>query len=439
MSSITFSGLASGLDTAAIVEQLIGIKRRPILRLQAERSLFEKQKTALDVLKSKLLDLQKAAQKLDTANEFASLTATSSDEDLLTVAAGSGAAPGSYEIVVQTLAKAQKELSQGYDSRYDSVGEGTISFTVDGETTDLTLSGYTSLEGLKELINDNVEGVSATLIFDGSETGGYYLMLTGAEAGSAGAFTFDFSGLSGGITPTMTSQQTAVDATLTVDGIAVTASSNTVTDAISGLTLNLENADPLTSIHVDVEIDSEGVYEQVKGFVDAYNDVMTYLNAQTKNDGTLDGNLTARAVASRIESVFTSSLSDVGSITIFAQLGVTRGDERLYDFDKDKFLDALSESYGGVRDFFVQRDGNTGKAYLVDQAIESLTDNIDGLFKSGTKALDSRIDNIDDSIVRYERSVDSYRTTLERKFVAMERMVAQLQAQGNYLSSMVYY
>lgn len=438
-SGVSFTGLATGLDTAAIVEQLVAIKRQPILRLEAERTLYEKQKTLLGQFKSKLLDLQTAAQNLDTANEFAALTAQSSDEDLLTVSAGSGAAPGTYDIVVQSLAVAQKELSQGYDSQYDSVGAGTIAFTVDGETTELTLDGYTSLEGLKNLINDNVEGVSATLIYDGSETGGYRLLLTGSEAGSAGAFSYDFSGLSGGIAPVMTNQQAAADASLTIDGIAVSASSNVVTEAISGLTLNLENADPATTIHVGVAVDSEGIYENVKAFVDAYNTVMAFVADTTGTDGDLQSNATARSVASRIESIFTAGLDEVGGITSFSQIGVTWGENRQYDFDKDDFLAALSESYGAVRDFFVHRDGNIGKAYLVDLAIDDLTDSVDGLFKSGQRAIDSRIDNIDDSISRYERSVDAYQTTLERKFLAMESMVAQLQAQGSYLSSIVYY
>jgi len=99
----------------------------------------------------------------------------------------------------------------------------------------------------------------------------------------------------------------------------------------------------------------------------------------------------------------------------------------------------LLNNYGGVRDFFIQRDGNTGKAYLIDQTIEGMTDSYDGLFKISGDAITAKLDSIDDSIVRYERSIDSYRTTLERKFLAMEMMVASLQAQGSYLSSMIIY
>ena len=88
-----------------------------------------------------------------------------------------------------------------------------------------------------------------------------------------------------------------------------------------------------------------------------------------------------------------------------------------------------------MRDFFIEREGNLGKGYLFDQAVEDMTDSIDGLFKISNDALNKKIDYADDSIDRYERSIESYQLTLERKFTAMEMMMAQLQAQGSYLGS----
>ena len=104
----------------------------------------------------------------------------------------------------------------------------------------------------------------------------------------------------------------------------------------------------------------------------------------------------------------------------------------------DDFTEALSDNYGSVRDLFIERDGFDGKMPLLDDLIKSLTDNTSGVFKSSTKMLNDKIDNADDTIARYERSVESYRLTQERKFTAMELMVAQLQSQGSYLSSMVF-
>ena len=438
MAAVSFSGLATGLDTASIVSQLVELKRAPIYRLQARRQGFEAQQKALDTLKTKLLAMQEAALKLDTTGEFSSLKAATTNEDALTVSADSGAAPGSYEINVTQLAQSQKEQSQGYDSKLDAVGSGIMSFTVDGETTDLTLVGYNSLESLAAKINNDVAGVSASIVYNGSETGGYHLVMSGSEAGSAGAFSVDMSGMSGGLTPIMTNTQLAEDAQLTVDGILVTASSNNPTDVISGLTLNLlsEDEGPTT---VTIETDTEGIAENVKGMVDAYNDLFSFISDQSGTEGDLRRNPAMRAVASRMESIFTTPLTGgLGANTLFSQVGITRGDGRQIKFDEADFAEALADDFAGVRDMFVEREGNLGKMYLIDQSVEDMTDSIDGLFRISNDALNSKIDYADDNIARYERSIESYQLTLERKFTAMEQMVSQLQAQGNYLTSILY-
>lgn len=440
MSTVNFSGLATGLDTGSIIAQLVEIKRAPVYRLQKDKKAFQDQIAALGTLKTKLLALQTAARKLDTAGEFSSAKATSSVTDALTVAAGGSAAPGQYRIKILSLATAQKLQSQGFDSKLDNVGSGTVSITVGGETKELALSGVTTLEGLASLINDNVEGVSASIVNSGAATGGFRLVVNGSEAGTANAFTLDLSGLSGGVTPVMTTYSAAADATLEVDGIAVTTDSNNPDDIISGLTLNLLQADASRTIDISVARDTAGIAGNVKGMVDAYNDLFGFIQTQSAVGGTLRDNAALRSVASSIEGLFTSGLDGgAGDITLFSQLGITRGDARQIEFDETKFKDVLAAQFGAVRDFFIKRDDNVGKAYLLDQAITNLSKNTGGTFKISTDALNKRIDNADDSIARYERSIESYQQTMQRRFTAMEQMVAQLQAQGNYLSGMTMY
>ncbi|PIV81591.1 hypothetical protein COW53_03570, partial [bacterium CG17_big_fil_post_rev_8_21_14_2_50_64_8] len=260
--------------------------------------------------------------------------------------------------------------------------------------------------------------------------------LSSDTAGSSGAYTVDMSGLSGGTTPLLTNQQTATDASLTVNGVDVVATSNDPTDVISGLTLNLIGADEATTVHIDVTRDTEGIADKVESMVGAYNDLFSFIKEQSGSTGTLHGNTTLSTVSSRIENMFVSGLSDgLGDITNFFQVGITRGSDRQLVFSQDDFNTALADDYSGVRDLFIEREGNLGKMYLLDTAIEDLTDSIDGVFKISTDSLNRKIDYADDTIARYERSVETYQSTMEAKFTAMERMVAQLQAQGNYLSS----
>lgn len=439
MSSISFAGLATGMDTASIVSQLLELKRAPVYRMQGDKQTYQGQISALGTLKEKLLALQTAAQGLDTANEFAALSATSSNEDLLQVTAGSTAAPGNFDIEVVTLAQGQKSLSQGYDNDLADMGTGTYSFTVGGEVQTLEITEYTSLATLAERINNEVDGVSAAIIYDGSDTGGYYLSLTG-DAGSGGAFSVDASGVIGGQPPVFTETQAAADAHIRIDGMDVYADGNQVEGAISGLTLNLQGAEAGTQVHVSIDTDAEAVKEQVKAFVDAYNDVILFTEIGLKSSGNLYGNTTARAIMNRVQNVMGASHSGDGIYSILAQVGVERqqGSSAL-KFDEAKFADAIAENYTSVRDLFVERDGNMGKAALIDAAVDDLTDSVSGMFKIGTDSLNTRIENLDGSIERYERSIESYRVTLERKFVAMEQMVAQLNAQGSSLSTMSFF
>ncbi len=87
MSAVSFSGLASGLDTATLINQLVQLRRAPITRLERRKTGYEAEIKALGTLKTKMLALQEAARKIDAPNEFAALKATSSAEDILRVTA----------------------------------------------------------------------------------------------------------------------------------------------------------------------------------------------------------------------------------------------------------------------------------------------------------------------------------------------------------------
>jgi len=439
MSTFTFSGIATGLDTSAIIAQLMTIKRLPIVRLEERKSLFEQQKTALSDLETKLKTLQDAVAALDTANEFGALSATSSNEDMVTVTASSLAAPGTYDIVVNSLATFQKDVSQGFSSLIDNVGTGSISITIDGEVTQIDLSEpVNSLADLRDAINDAGAGVNATILNDGSDTTPYRLILTSAESGNDAAFSVDMSGLSGGTAPVMSNLTTAADASFTIDSIPVTASSNNIADAITGLTFQLHAEDENATTTVTVVTDPEGIQEKVQVMVDAYNDLFSYIDTQSQENSTLRGHPALRTIRSRLQNLFTLPLTGSGSdYTMFAQVGLRQGEGGLLNFDTAEFSDALSTDYAAVRDLFVERGTNLGKAYLIRTSIDNLTDSVDGIFKIGQDSLTDKIENIDDTILRYERSAETYQAYLERKFVAMENMVAALQAQGSYLMSAV--
>jgi len=437
MSVVSFSGLASGLDTASIVQKLLAIRRQPIDRMQSQIAQLNTRKAAIEAIENRVKDLQAAAEALDSISEFASLAATSSDESLLTATAGSAATAGNYQIVVQNLAAAQKDRSQGYDDPTDSVGTGTFSITVGGTTTDITLvDGASSLADLKDAINDSDAGVHATILYDGSATGGYYLQLTADETGTDAAFTVDTTGLSGGTAPTFTNVTAAANAQLTIDGMSVTSQSNTITDAIEGVTLDLQGADVGTTVDLSVSVDPAQIRGKVETFVEAYNSLVNYIADQTGEGDILQSDGTTRSIITQIRTAITKSLDD-SPLTMLYQVGIEITRDGTIEFKSDTFDEKLSEDYAAVRDLFVEDGTHQGiVAQLVD-TLDGLTDSIDGTFKYSKSAIDDKVENLNDTIERYERSLDGYEKYLNAKFMAMEAAISSLQSQSSFLSSML--
>jgi flagellar hook-associated protein 2 len=279
--------------------------------------------------------------------------------------------------------------------------------------------------------------VSASIVNDGSATGGHHLVLRSDQAGLEGEFTVNMAALTGGQAPALTVTQAAADAQLTVDGIAVTAGGNQLSGVISGLTLDLHRAEPGTVVNLTVAVDGTAVESAVENLVSSYNDLFAFIQAQSQPEGDLRGNPTLRAVANRMENIFTSPLSTTdGGISMLWQVGIRTGEDRQMIWNPEKFREAMAEDFQAVRNLFVENDGSLGKGYLIRTAIDDMTHGVDGLFRISKDALASKISTADRTIERYERGIESYRLNLEARFTAMERMVAQLQAQGSYLGSL---
>jgi len=438
MSSFTFSGIASGLDTATIVQQLVALRRAPIDRLESRIAGYQQRKSAYGDLETKLKTLLEKVQELDTPREYSSLAVTSGQEDLLTASAGYLAQQGSYSVTVNALATAQKERSQGFDSASDSVGTGTFTILAGGDTYNIQLeAGASSLSDLRFAINESDAPVTATILSDGGETGGTYLVLTAEETGTDAAFSIDASGLTGGTGPAFTNVAPAGNAEVIIDGLTVTSQTNSLASAIEGVTIELVGADPGTTFDLEVAVDPEGIREKVKAFVDAYNDLFGYVEQQRQDEATLRGDASLRSVVDRIQRVMTSALPS-GDITMLYQVGVKQAEDGLLTFDEAAFTEAVAADYTGVRDLFVTNGDHQGTVSLLGLALEDMTDVEDGLLKISTDALDDRIETAETTIERYERSVEAYEERIKAQFTAMESLISSLSSQGSALASFTF-
>ncbi len=362
---LSVDGLLSGLDTTSIIAQLMALERRPVQLKELEQATLADKRTAWQEINTKLLALETAAQKLNTAGEFNSYSGVfsannSSGGSVLSVTAGSNASQGSYDIVVSQLATAEKYVTTNSisDNTADLVTSGTIRINVGGTDYDITVASGDSLNDVKTAINASAAPVNATVINAGTSTSpDYKLVITGDSSGSANAVTIT--------EPVDTSlvfsnTQDAQDATLTLDGISITKDSNTVTDLIADVTLSLET---IGSGTVTFSTDYSGIISNVQGFADAYNAVMDYIkkeftyNPDLNEKGTLFGNNSLRTIQDQLRAAVTGSISGIDStdsskIAFLSQAGISTDELGQLVIDQSKFTDALKDRFAETRALF---------------------------------------------------------------------------------------
>ncbi len=390
MASIESLGLGSGVLTTDLVEKIISAEKEVAnLRLDRRQELVEAKITAYGEIQSMMAKVQSAANSLSSPSLVSSTTATSSDEDILTATTSSLSEPGTYNVEVLNTAKSHSLATQTYSSFDEIIGTGKLVFTFGdityggggnfvsqdlnpdrlGKTITIDDSNRT-LSGIRDAINNADMGVSASIINDGS---GYRLLMTSEETGEENAMriaALDDSGnmLSGGLAALAfnENQNTAAnisqtskgeDAQLNVNGLTITRSSNSVDEVIKGVTLNLKNADVGKNISVTVSADTDKLTESIQGFVDAYNELKSFVDdlssydADKQQAGLLLGDSTVRGMMSQIRSMISEPIVGLtGKYRSLTELGVDTNKDNEYqlDFDAAKFEKAMSEDRASI-------------------------------------------------------------------------------------------
>lgn len=201
-------GLATGIDTNALITQLMKLEQRTYNLYKSRQTTWNDQKTALNDVKSKLSALRSAAANLDNAEDLRAYTTASSDTDILTAEASADAFEGNHEVTVDQLANAERWVhAVGKSYSQDYVGAGTFIYSCNHQETAITTTDKTTLEDLVGLINNdaNNPGVTATLLYYNKS---YHLVLNGNDAGSDYAIQINSSN----------SEVWQMDSPLTIDG-----------------------------------------------------------------------------------------------------------------------------------------------------------------------------------------------------------------------------
>ncbi len=367
--SLNFGGLASGIDTKAIVEAILSVERRPINRLQDREIELNAEKSALDELRSKLNGFLNTLRDISSDQVFRGRAATLSDDSFFRATAGTAAETGQFSVEVLQLAAAHKVAGNGLSAADQPlVSDGTITIqsgTGEVVTVDVSsASGNNSLEAIRDVINAEDKGVSASVLFDGTD---YRLVVRAEETGTANALTIT-DGTNLGLDDAGNELIAAADSQITVDTITVTSSSNKVSGVIEGVTLDLLQTTGGTPVTLQVDPDVEGAVEAVHSLVDAYNEAIGYIAGQLDREdpGPLAGNSFVRRLQTSLQGFVTTGVEGIpfGGIRSLSSIGVSfDGRSGELGVDTAELTELLENRFDDVGDLFLT-SGKTSSAFV---------------------------------------------------------------------------
>ena len=448
MSTLGIDGLASGLDTTTIINQLMQLERQPAVRMESRISANTAAINSLNALHAAFEGIAAGASPLEASTGFTTVKATSSHSSVAATASA-GSALGSITFTVDQLAATHRTVSAGQTAdKADTVAVAGTTFTITVDGTDFDIdTGDGSLQALVDNINGTADlGVSATAVSTGS---GWKLQLASDTSGAGGVFTVDpgdgiLTGISSAFAGSMPVLTQGQDAEITVGtgpgAYTVTAASNTFNDVVEGLSFSVSEADPTREVTVTTRADADAVVAKVRTFVSTINSTLKTLREATDSgsDGTkgsLSNDPAMRNLRNSLMNAITYGVagSSYGSAGL---IGVESTRDGKLEFDEGAFRAALAEDPEAVIAIFTSDDpDHPGIAQRVQAVATSATTAKTGVLDTSISSLDSRNQTLQDSITRLDVRLELRRQTLQRQFTALEVALSSMQAQGDWLTS----
>lgn len=458
---ITSPGLASGLDVQSIVSQLVALERRPLAPLQQQAASFQSKLSVFGSIKSMVSALGDAASKLTTANAWDGVRAMSTS-DAVGASARAGTAPTSMSIEVQSLAKAQSNASTAV-AQGGTVGSGSLSiqlgswsgnsFTAgSGAAVNVAIGASDTLGDIATKINQAKAGVNATVLRDAS---GERLLVRSEKTGVANGFQItatdddgnntDAAGLSrlaytssGTGTAGMSLSQAGADAQATVNNVPITSASNTVSDALPGITLTLSKV-TTGPVEVVVSRDRDTIRKNLQGFVDAYNAINNLLTTSTRYDpdtkvaGSLQGDSTAVGLQTSLRRMM-GSVTPGGDFQRLSDVGITIKTGGVMSIDSSK-LDKAIDNPEALRRLFAN-----DSAVATDKGFGLKVKAFADALVASNGMVSARADGLRSSITRNGKEQDKVNeraTRAEARYLAQYNAMDAAVGQLNGLSAFV--
>lgn len=489
-SGISFSGLASGLDSGSIIEKLVQLESIPISQLEKKKKEHQAKLSDLGTLKGYVKELQKQAKTLSSLNDFLVYAVTPSQEGVASFSATGSAAAGSHTLEVLQLASIDRWAFDGVsDATVDlATGAGqSVSFTAGGTAYSIAVDqAASSLEEIAAAINEEAgEDVEASVVNAGTESNPSWKLVLTAEASGEDArisgLTSSIAGLSidgtgpdsNGVAQSANNLVVGANALAVVDGLTVERTTNELDGVLTGVSIDLESLTAGQPIQFSISADEEAIQAKLKSFVDSYNKVVGFIRDQStySEEGGPGGKLFGDSLLSAVRNTLGKALFSVDLDTVMNDtegystlnlVGIEVQSDGSLLIDQAVLGEKLAGDLAAFADLFVDADGfDNGGAepntpgYYTDTTADSglaatLYREIDrmfktfsgpngttfkGLFDTRNEAINKQIADIDDDIESKKFYLERFQANLVQKFAKLEDVMAGLQAQGAALQS----
>lgn len=452
MMSFSLTGLASGLDTATIISQLMQIERIPYQKLEQRQNTLSSQQSIFRNINTKLSALRTAAEELSMSFNFDLRSTTVSDESVVKATASEGVPEGSYVINVESLATRHSVASKAFSNLGEelnetlkitiAVGDESDIFTIDPDP-DNGLTVEQALDQLRQKINASGLDVTASLITTDDSQGIKRLVITSNKTGTANSISIDDENNQFEFEDSVKAE----DAIFKVNGVEIKSSSNEISEVIPGLSLTLKKAGE-TTIHVQRDVDK--IVEKVEAFVKAYNDVISTVKSNLGKEKSLQGDSTLRTLESHLNNLINRQVgNDPDALSFLFQIGLEVDKGKVdassmtgtISFDKERFKSAFAANPDEVIRLFTYQDKDhpdqNGIAVQFKNSLMEWTSYGTGILAMKIEGYTSEISLINQQMEAMETRLELKEQQLKRQFTAMESALIQLQNQQVWLASQI--
>jgi flagellar hook-associated protein 2 len=454
MAMMNFDGISSGLPTKQMIDAILASESGPLDRLQSRQVANNQKRSALQSIKTAFTNLATSVSAL-TSKTLSARTVTSSDSSFIT-ATGTNAQSGSYDIKINQLAtKARTEINNTFIGNPAEMSVGNVgdSFYIVGKDgkppTQIELQeGKTSLADLNEAINakSGETGVSSTIVQ--TRPGEYRLVLNSTETGEGtgggkeigiyasnianglGVGTAEANAFTDGVTSTE-----AKNALFELNGFVLERSSNTVSDAIDGVTINLHKAEPGKTVTLNVAMDTGAVSRAFQDVIDKYNAALRAYKNASGNGGPLANDATMRMAIGQLRTSIAGVLEGAGGEFggSAALLGMKTERDGTITLDTKMLESALKENPDMVGKVFDKMSSGT-KSFL-----DSLTTAGGGTITTLIDSIDTMNTNLNKQIDNMQAKLDRRKEILQSQFAKLESTIGQMQSAGQALGGLSFY